>query len=92
MYDGKTKVKFEISKNLKGLNHRYHRNYTLQDIANRVGVSRETLSRMTSSSPFNLVYSVASCLYDFYPEYNDGDWDFSYYANLLAWDDLSFII
>lgn len=92
MYDPSEKVKFNISGCLKDLNKRYHRNYTLQDVASTVGVSRETLSRMSTSSSFSLVYSVAECLYQFYPDYNSGCWNFVTYAELLSWDDLSFLL
>ena len=64
MYEPKEKIKFNVSKSLKDLNKRYHRNYTVQDIADFVGVSRETISRLSSFSGFNLVYAVASCLYE----------------------------
>ena len=92
MFDSSVKVKFNVSGCLKDLNRRYHKNYTLVDVARCVGVSRETLSRLTSFSNFNLVYSVAYCIYEFYPEYNGGFWDFVSFLQLLAYDDHSFIL
>lgn len=94
MYDPKTdgKVKFEVSKCLKRFNKEYRRNYTVQDVAEKVGVSRETISRLSSDSSFSLVYAVASCIYDFYPEKNEGNWSFSYFVEYLAWDNLSFML
>lgn len=92
MYNPKEKVKFSISKSMKDLNRRYRRNYTLNDVALSVGLSRETMSRMTTDSPFSQVYAVAMCLYEFYPEYNDNLWDFCKYANLLCYEDCSFMM
>lgn len=92
MYNSNVKVKLNVSKALKDLNKQYHRNYTLQDVANEIGVSRETLSRLTSFSAFNIIYAVASCLYQYFPEYNDTYWNFEVYVMLLSLDDYSFIL
>lgn len=86
------KVKFEVSNCLKRLNKDYHRNYTVQDIANMVGVSRETISRMTTDSSFSLVYSVASCIYELYPEINDFEWNMGKFIEFLVWDNHSFLL
>lgn len=91
MYNPNEKVKLNVSKALKDLNKQYHRNYTVQDVANEIGVSRETLSRLTTSSAFNIIYAVATCLYEFYPERTE-NWNLSTYIELLAWDDNSFIL
>lgn len=91
MYEPKDKIKLNVSGCLKDLNKRYHRNYTVQDVANVVGVSRETLSRLTTYSAFNLVYAVALCIYEFYPEYSEY-WNLATYIELLAYDDCSFIL
>lgn len=91
MYNPNEKIKLNVSKAIKYLNKQYHRNYTVQDLANEIGVSRETLSRLTTSSAFNIIYSVASCLYEFYPEHTE-NWNLSTYIELLAWDDISFIL
>lgn len=91
MYNPNDKIKLNVSGCLKDLNKRYHRNYTVQDVANVVGVSRETLSRLTTYSAFNLVYAVASCIYEFYPEHSEY-WNLATYIELLAYDDCSFIL
>lgn len=91
MYEPKEKIKLNVSACLKDLNRMYHRNYTVQDVADFVGVSRETLSRLTTFSGFNLVYAVASCIYEFYPEYSEY-WNLATYIELLANDDLRFIL
>lgn len=94
MYEPKTdgKVKFEVSKCLKRFNKEYRKNYTVQDVAEKVGVSRETISRLSSDSSFSLVYAVASCIYDFYPEKNGGNWNFAYFVEYLAWDNHAFLL
>lgn len=92
MYNSNVKVKLNVSKALKDLNKQYHRNFTLQDVANEICVSRETLSRLTTFSAFNILYGVASCLYQYYPEYNNGYWNFDIYVMLLSVDDCTFIL
>lgn len=92
MWDSKDVIKFSVSGCLKDLNKRFHRNYTLMDIAEKVGVSRETLSRLTTNSSFSLCYAVAHCLYEFYPEYNENEWNFDMFMELLAYDDCSFFL
>lgn len=94
MYDAQRdgKVKLEVSKCLKLMNKEYRRNYTVQDVADAVGVSRETISRMTTESSFSLVHAVASCIYEFYPESNGGTWNLSTYIEYLAWDNHGFIL
>lgn len=94
MYEPKTdgKVKLEVSKCLKRFNKEYRRNYTVQDIADMVGVSRETISRMSSDSAFSLVYAVASCIYELYPELNNGEWNLAYFVEYLAWDNYAFVL
>lgn len=91
MYQPNEKIKLTVSACLKDLNKRYHKNYTLQDVADYVGVSRETLSRLTTFSAFNLIYAVASCIYEFYPEHSC-HWDLTTYIELLAYDDLRLIL
>lgn len=91
MYNPNEIVKFNVSGVLKDLNRRYHRNYTVKDVADRVGVTRETISRLTTKSAFSLIYSVAGCIYDLYPEYSEY-WNFADFVQLLAYDDHSFIL
>lgn len=90
MYNPKEIVKLNVSRALKSLNKDFHRNYTVQDVADRVGVSRETLSRLSTKSSFSLIYSVASCFYDLYPERFEC-WNFSEFVMLLS-DDNSFLL
>lgn len=94
MYDPKTdgKIKLEVSKCLKRFNKEYHRNYTLADVAEKVGISREAMSRVTTDSSFALIYDIASCIYEFYPEANCGNWDLSTFVEYLAWDNNYFIL
>lgn len=92
MYEPSEKIKLNVSKCLKDLNKMYHRNYTVQDVADRIGVSRETLSRLSTSSSFSLVYGVANCLYEYYPEYNQGYWNMTTYIQLLNLDDHKFLL
>lgn len=91
MYNPNELVRFNVSSVLKDLNKRYRRNYTLKDIADKVGVSRETISRLSTKSSFCLVYAVALSIYEFYPEYSEC-WNFSDFAHLLASDDYSFLL
>ena len=90
MYNPKEIVKLNVSRALKSLNKDFRRNYTVQDVADRVGVSRETLSRLSTKSSFSLIYSVASCIYELYPDYSEY-WNFSEFVMLLS-DDNSFIL
>lgn len=92
MYNPNEKVKLNVSKAIKDLNKQYHRNYTMQDLANEIGVSREALSRLTSYSAFNLIYAVASCLYEFYSLDSGAEWNLVHYIEIMAWDDNSFIL
>lgn len=91
MYDPTKIIKFNVSGVLKDLNRCYHRNYTVKDVADRVGVTRETLSRLSTKSAFSLVYSVAVCIYELYPDYSEY-WNFAEFIQLLAYDDHSFIL
>ena len=91
MYNPNEKIKLSVSACLKSLNKIYHKNYTVQDVANYVGVSRESLSRLTTHSAFNFVYAVASCIYEFYPEYTEY-WNLATYIELLAYDNRYFIL
>ena len=90
MYNPNETVKLNVSRALKSLNKEFRRNYTVQDVADRVGVSRETLSRLSTKSSFSLIYSVAFCIYELYPDYSEY-WDFSKFVMLLS-DDNSFIL
>lgn len=90
MYNPNETVKLNVSRALKSLNKEFRRNYTVQDVADRVGVSRETLSRLSTKSSFSLIYSVASCIYELYPDYSEY-WNFSEFVMLLS-DDNSFIL
>lgn len=90
MYNPKEIFKLNVSRALKSLNKDFRRNYTVQDVADRVGVSRETLSRLSTKSSFSLIYSVASCIYELYPDYSEY-WNFSEFVMLLS-DDNSFIL
>lgn len=92
MYEPSKPTKFNISASIKLLNKQYRRNYTLQDFADNMHCSRESLSRISAKSAFSTVYAVVLCFYSFYPEYNYGCWDFCKYAQLLAIDDHSFIL
>lgn len=60
--------KFDISSCLKQLNRDYHRNYTMADLAEKVGVSRETMSRLTTDSKFSIIYTTAQEIFNFYPD------------------------
>ena len=91
MYNPNEKVKFNISKCLKDLNKKYHKNYTLQDLANDIKVSRETLSRVSSDSSFSLIYKIASQVYYYYTP-DIGGWEFTRYVEFLAFDEHSFIL
>lgn len=71
------KTGLKVSLALKDLNKQFRRNYTVSDVAEKVGVSRETLSRLTTDSSFRLIYNVCEVLYDFYPEMNGGSFNFS---------------
>ena len=84
------KTKFELSKALKKMNKEYRRNYTVQDVANEVNVTRESLSRMTNDSSFRLIYNVCECLYNYYPEYCD-EFNFTKICLLLTNDDYFWI-
>ena len=69
--------KFDISACLKHFNRKYHRNYTVAELAKNVGVSRETLTRLTTDSKFSLVYDAAQEIFNFYPEMtSDGFFSF----------------
>lgn len=85
MYNPNEIVKFNVSRALKNLNKQFHRNYTLQDVADRIGVSRESLSRLSSKSSFSTIYAIASCLYELYPDYSEC-WNFSEFVMLLSND------
>lgn len=91
MYNPNEKIKLSVSSCLKSLNKIHHKNYTVQDVADYVGVSRESLSRLTTHSSFNLVYAVASCIYEFYPEHTEY-WNLSTYIELLAYDNRYFLL
>lgn len=84
------KVKLEVSKCLKEFNKRYCRNYTMQDLADRLGVSREALSRASSDSSFSFVYRVAHGIHELYPEVNNGAWDFCLFMEHLFWESHDF--
>lgn len=68
----KQQRKLSVAFVVKELNETYHRNWTLADVASRVGVSRETLSRLSSDSKISVVYAVAKVLYALYPESGEG--------------------
>ena len=68
--------KFDISACLKQSNRKYHRNYTVADLAENVGVSRETLTRLTTDSKFSVVYDTAQEIFNLYPEMLDGYFSF----------------
>lgn len=80
------KAKLEVSKCIKELNRRYRRNYTMQDLAEKIGVSREALSRATTDSAFSFVYKIAYGLYELYPESGYNGWDFNLYMEYLLWE------
>lgn len=80
------KAKLEVSKCMKEFNKKYHRNYTMQDLAEELGVSRESLSRLSTDSAFSFVYSVAYGLHKLYPEANKGVWDFALFVEHLLWE------
>lgn len=90
MYNPNETVKLNVSRALKNLNKLYRRNYTLQDVAERVGVSRESLSRLSTNSSFSTIYAVASCIYELYPDYSEY-WNLSEFVMLLS-DDNSFVL
>lgn len=90
MYNPNEIVKFNVSRALKNLNKQFHRNYTLQDVAERICVSRESLSRLSSKSSFSTIYAIASCLYELYPDYSEC-WNFSEFVMLLS-DDNAFLL
>ena len=69
--------KFDIASCLKQLNHDYHHSYTMTDLAKNVGVSRETLSRLSTDSKFSIVYTTAQEIFNFYPDMtSDGFFSF----------------
>lgn len=83
--------KFDISVCLKQLNREYHRNYTMADLAKKIGVTRETLSRLTTDSKFSVVYDTAQAIFEFYPEMTS-DGFFSFREVLLFMTDDYFIV
>ena len=84
------KVKLEISKCLKDFNAKYHRAYTLQDLAEKIGVNRETLSRASSESSFAFVYQVVRGIYELYSAEEDIIWDFGFFMEKLLWENHDF--
>ena len=80
------KAKLEVSKCLKEFNRRYRKNYTMQDLADGIGVSREALSRATTDSSFSFVYRIARGLYELYPEVGYDGWDFALFMEYLLWE------
>lgn len=58
--------KLYVSKTLKYYNRKYHRNYTLDDLADLCNTSRQTLVRLSGGSNFDLVKRVIYGIYDFF--------------------------
>lgn len=55
-----------VSKTLKYYNQLYYRNYTLDDLADSVSTTRQTLVRLSGASSFDLVRRVVFSIYGFY--------------------------
>ena len=91
MYNGE-KIKLNVSGALKIMNNNYRRNYTTKDIAERVGVSRETLSRLTTSSPFSEVYLIAREIYEIYAPDTMEDFNLQKYIELMQYFNNDFIL
>lgn len=84
--------KFDISSCLKRLNRDYHHNYTMADLAEKVGVSRETLSRLTTDSKFSIIYTTAQEIFNFYPDMtSDGHFSFREVMMYMCDSDYFFI-
>lgn len=60
------KKKLNVSNCLKYYNYTFHRNYTVSDVADCVGCSRETLQRLTTFSSYALVSVVIDIIYRLY--------------------------
>lgn len=58
--------KLYVSKTLKYYNSKYCRNFTLDDLADVCLTSRQTLSRLSGASGFDLVKRVIYAIYGFY--------------------------
>lgn len=59
-YEKKVKTVFNVSGALQVLNKVYHKRYKLVDLSDAIGVSPDTLSRLSEGSQFCIVYKVAS--------------------------------
>lgn len=73
----KQSYKFDIAACLNQLNRKYHKNYTLEDLAEKIGVTAETLNQLSTDSKFNILYTTALEIFDLYPNItSDGDFSF----------------
>ena len=91
MYNGE-KIKLSVSGALKIMNHNHRRNYTTKDIAERTGITRETLSRITTKSPFSEVYLIAREIYELYADDTKEDFNLQKYIELMQYFNDNFIL
>ena len=91
MYNGE-KIKLSVSGALKIMNHNHRRNYTTKDIAERTGIARETLSRITTRSPFSEVYLIAREIYELYVEDTKEEFRLEKYIELMQYFNDDFVL
>lgn len=80
------KLTLSVSGALRQLNLDYGTRYVVSDIASFCNCSVQSLYRLSTDSPFSLIYSVCEALFTYYPDYNDCYFDFSKYCLLLSDD------
>lgn len=79
---------FSVSEALHKFNKQYDKAYRVVDLAAAVGVSPDTISRLSIGSQFYIVYKIAYQLYLWYPDFSPS-WSFEAYLStfLLLSDD-----
>lgn len=82
-YDKKVKTVFNVSGAIHVLNKVYHKSYKLVDLAYAIGVSTDTICRLSEGSQFCIVYNIAYQLYLWYPDLYPG-WSFEFYLKTFC--------
>lgn len=65
------KYSFSVARALKKLNKEYKKDYTVADVAEKCGLSKGILSRLTTDSKFSVLYTVTKEIYNLYLEYQN---------------------